>query len=138
LKSTDGRIPVIAGVTAEGTEVAALESQRAKAAGAPAGLLYPSHGWFRFGYQKGAPQDRYKVVFEKSSLPLILFQYPGNTKASYNLQTMLEIACQLGVFAMKNGVRNMRRGDVEIPIIPREYLELQTLSCHNEYLLHTI
>lgn len=94
--STDGRVPVIAGITGEGTEVAALEAQRAVEAGASAGLLYPSHGWLRFGYQKGAPQDRYRVVYEESGLPLILFQYPDVTKATYNLETMLDISAQPG------------------------------------------
>ncbi|RFU24993.1 hypothetical protein B7463_g11344, partial [Scytalidium lignicola] len=135
--STNGRVPVIAGITGEGTEVAALEAERAKAAGASAGLLYPSHGWLRFGYQPGAPQDRYRRVYEKSGLPLILFQYPDVTKATYNLQTMLDISALPGVFAMKNGVRNMRRWDVEIPIIRKERPELQILTCHDEYLLHT-
>ena len=49
--STEGRVPVIAGITGEGNKVAALEAERAKAAGAAAGLVYPSHGWLRFGYQ---------------------------------------------------------------------------------------
>lgn len=117
--------------------MAALEAQRAVEAGASAGLLYPSHGWLRFGYQKGAPQDRYRVVYEESGLPLILFQYPDVTKATYNLETMLDISAQPGVFAMKNGVRNMRRWDTEIPVIRRERPDLQILSCHDEYLLHT-
>ena len=69
VKSVDNKIPIIAGITGEGTEVAALEAKRAKEAGAQAGLLYPSHGWLRFGYQPGAPQDRYKVVYEVSKLP---------------------------------------------------------------------
>lgn len=94
----------------------------------PAGLLYPSHGWLRFGYQDGAPQDRYRVVYETSGLPLILFEYPDNTKATYNLQTMLNISAQPGVFAMKNGVRNMRRWDTKIPFIRRERPDLQILS----------
>lgn len=50
---------------------------------------------------------------------------------------MLDISAQPGVFAMKNGVRNMRRWDVEIPIIRHECPDLQILSCHDEYLLHT-
>lgn len=86
VKSVDNKVPIIAGITGEGTEVAALEAKRAKDAGAAAGLLYPSHGWLRFGYQPGAPQDRYKRVYEVSGLPLILFQYPDNTKATYSLQ----------------------------------------------------
>lgn len=134
-KSTS--VPIIAGITGEGTEVAALEAKRAKEAGASAGLLYPSHGWLRFGYQPGAPQDRYSRVYEVSGLPLILFQYPDNTHATYSLQTMIDIAKQPGVFAMKNGVRNMRRWDTEIPVIRKQCPDLQILSCHDEYLLHT-
>ncbi|RAI44863.1 dihydrodipicolinate synthase family protein [Rhodoplanes roseus] len=138
VKSTDGRVPVIAGITLEGTGVAAQEAKRAMKAGAKAGLLYPSHGWLRFGYQKGAPQDRYKAVYEESGLPLILFQYPDVTKATYNLDTLMEIAAQPGVFAMKNGVRNMRRWDTEIPVIRKANPDLQVLTCHDEYLLHTM
>src|ERR1700730_1422821 len=43
VKSVDGKIPVIAGITLEGTKVAALEAKRAVKAGAGARLLYPSH-----------------------------------------------------------------------------------------------
>jgi 4-hydroxy-tetrahydrodipicolinate synthase len=138
VKSTDGRVPVIAGITLEGTQVAAAEAKRAVEAGATAGLVYPSHGWLRFGYQKGAPQDRYRAIYEESGLPLILFQYPDATKATYSLETMLDIAAQPGVFAMKNGVRNMKRWDTEIPVIRRERPDLQILTCHDEYLLHTM
>lgn len=137
VKSVDNKIPIIAGITGEGTEVAAIEAKRAVDAGASAGLLYPSHGWLRFGYQPGAPQERYHRVYEYSKLPLILFQYPDNTKATYNLQTLLDISAQPGVFAMKNGVRNMRRWDTEIPVIRKERPNLTILTCHDEYLLHT-
>jgi len=137
-ESVGGRLPIIAGITLEGTKVAADEAKRAVKAGAAAGLVYPSHGWLRFGYQKGAPQDRYRAIHEESGLPLILFQYPDATKATYNLETQLEIAAQPGVFAMKNGVRNMKRWDTEIPVIRRERPNLQIFTCHDEYLLHTM
>ena len=137
-ESVGGRLPIIAGITLEGTMVAAEEAKRAVAAGASAGLVYPSHGWLRFGYQKGAPQDRYRAIHEESGLPLILFQYPDATKATYNLETQLEIAAQPGVFAMKNGVRNMKRWDTEIPVIRSERPNLQIFTCHDEYLLHTM
>lgn len=136
--STNGRIPVIAGITTEGNRTAAAEARRAVEAGAAAGLVYPCHGWLRFGYQDGAPQTRYQEIYEGSGLPLILFQYPDNTKASYNLDTQLELAGQEGVFATKNGVRNMRRWYTEIPALRAAYPELQILSCHDEYLLPTM
>lgn len=136
--STDGRVPVIAGITGEGTKVAVEESKRAVAAGAKAGLIYPSHGWLRFGFQKGAPQERYKAIYEEAGLDCILFQYPDVTKASYDLDTQLEIAGQEGVHWTKNGVRNMKRWDTEIPALREAHPDLTILSCHDEYLLHTI
>ncbi|RUQ98291.1 dihydrodipicolinate synthase family protein [Labedella endophytica] len=136
--SVEGRIPIVAGITGEGNKVAALEAKRAVDAGASAGLVYPSHGWLRFGFQQGAPQTRYQDIYDESGLPLILFQYPDNTKASYDLDTQLEIAGQEGVFAAKNGVRNMRRWYTEIPALRAAYPELQILSCHDEYLLPTM
>jgi 4-hydroxy-tetrahydrodipicolinate synthase len=138
VEAVDARVAIIAGITGEGTKVAALEAARAVENGAAAGLLYPNHGWLRFGFQPGAPQDRYRAVYEESGLPLILFQYPDATKASYDLQTQLEIAAQPGVFATKNGVRNMRRWDTEIPVLRAEHPDLQILTCHDEYLLHTM
>jgi 4-hydroxy-tetrahydrodipicolinate synthase len=138
VEAVDGATPIIAGITGEGTAVAAAEAVRAVDAGATAGLVYPSHGWLRFGFQPGAPQDRYRAIFETAGLPLILFQYPDATKASYDLPTQLEIAAQPGVFATKNGVRNMRRWDTEIPVLRAEHPDLQILTCHDEYLLHTM
>lgn len=137
-EAVDSRIPIIAGITLEGTRVAADEARRAVAAGASAGLIYPSHGWLRFGYQKGAPQDRYKAIHDASGLPMILFQYPDVTKATYDLETLLDIAALPGVIAMKNGVRNMRRWDREIPVFRRERPDVPVLTCHDEYLLHTM
>ncbi len=137
VEASDG-VPIIAGITGEGDKVAGLEAKRAADAGATAGLVYPSHGWLRFGYQDGAPQERYRIIAEESGLPLILFQYPDATKASYNLETQLEIAAQPGVFATKNGVRNMRRWDTEMPVLRAENPDLQILTCHDEYLLHTM
>src|SRR6476469_5330572 len=123
------QVAIGAGSTGEGTKVAVEDAQRAVAAGAKAALTYPSHGWLRFGYQDGAPQDRYRAIWEEAGLPQILFQYPDN---------QLEIAAQEGVFWTKNGVRNMRRWDTEIPVLRREFPDLQIFSCHDEYLLHTI
>ncbi|MGO1531496.1 MAG: dihydrodipicolinate synthase family protein, partial [Micrococcaceae bacterium] len=60
VEAVDNKVPIIAGITGEGTDVAAKEAKRAADAGAIGALVYPSHGWLRFGYQQGAPQERYK------------------------------------------------------------------------------
>lgn len=137
-EAIEGAVPIIAGITREGDALAAAEGKRAYEAGAVGALVYPCHGWLRFGYQPGAPQGRYKRIAEESGLQCILFQYPDATKCTYNLETQLEIAQQPGVVAIKNGVRNMRRWDTEIPVLRAEVPDLQILSCHDEYLLHTV
>ncbi|POX43286.1 dihydrodipicolinate synthase family protein [Streptomyces sp. Ru73] len=138
VEAVGDRVPVIAGITGEGTKTAALEARRAAEAGAIGALVYPSHGWLRFGFQPGAPQERYRAIHEESGLQCILFQYPDATKATYDLPTQLEIAAQPGVVATKNGVRNMRRWDTEIPVLRENFPQLQILTCHDEYLLHTM
>jgi 4-hydroxy-tetrahydrodipicolinate synthase len=135
--ATEGRIPIVAGITSEGNYVAGIEARNAKEAGASAGLVYPSHGWLRFGYQSGAPQSRYADIWAASGLPLILFQYPQATKATLDLATQIDILSQPYVFALKNGVRDMKRWDTEVPAIRKACPGKPILTCHDEYLLHT-
>jgi 4-hydroxy-tetrahydrodipicolinate synthase len=135
--ATEGKIPIISGITSEGNYVAGLEAKAAKEAGASAALIYPSHGWLRFGYQKGAPQKRYEDIWNASGLPQICFQYPQATKATLDLETQLDIMSKPYVFALKNGVRDMARWDVEVPIIRKRNPGKPILTCHDEYLIHT-
>ncbi|MFV0302022.1 MAG: dihydrodipicolinate synthase family protein [Paracoccus sp. (in: a-proteobacteria)] len=137
VEAVDGAIPIIAGITGEGTKVAAEEAKKCKEAGATGALVYPNHGWLRFGFQKGAPQTRYRAIWEESGLQCILFQYPATTKANYDLDTQLELATQEGVVATKNGVRDMKRWYTEIPELKKANPDLQILSCHDEWLLPT-
>jgi 4-hydroxy-tetrahydrodipicolinate synthase len=138
VEAVGNKVPIIAGITGEGTKVAALEAKRAKDAGATAALVYPNHGWLRFGYQPGSPKDRYKAIYEASGLQCILFQYPATTRANYDLKTQLEIAALPGVVATKNGVRDMKRWYTEIPTLRKEFPNLQILTCHDEWLLPTM
>ncbi len=116
-------LPVVAGITGEGTRVAEEEAKEKYDAGASAALVYPNHGWLRFGYQKGAPQTRYQAIAQ-SGLECILFQYPAATKANYDLDTQLEICAIEGVTATKNGVRDMKRWYNEIPAIKNAFPDI--------------
>ena len=139
VKSVDGKIPVIAGITLEGTKVAARggEARREGRRARPASSIRRTAGCAS-ATRRARRRTATARSIEESGLPLILFQYPDATKATYNLETQLEIAALPGVFAMKNGVRNMRRWDTEIPVVRRERPNLQILTCHDEYLLHTM
>ena len=130
-------LPVVAGITGDGTRVAEEEAQEKFDAGATGALVYPNHGGLRFGFQEGSPQDRYKAVAQ-SGLECILFQYPAATKANYDLKTQLDILAIEGVTATKNGVRDMKRWYNEIPEIKRQFPEIAVMSCHDEWLLPTM
>lgn len=71
--AVDNKIPIVAGITKEGTEVASEEAKRAVKAGASAGLLYPSHGWLRFGYQKELPRISTSRSMRQAVFPLFFF-----------------------------------------------------------------
>ena len=120
-------LPVVAGITGEGTRVAYEEAKQKYDAGATAALVYPNHGWLRFGHQKGAPKSRYEAVAQ-SGLECILFQYPASTKANYDLDTQLEICAIEGVTATKNGVRDMKRWYNEIPAIKNAFPDIAVMS----------
>ena len=138
VKAVGGRLPIIAGVVSEGTRVVAAEAKRAAKAGASGLLVYPSHSWLRFGYQKGAPQQRYAAIAEACGLPLVLFLYPEATKATYDLDTLLELCANPAVVAIKDGVRNMSRWDTETPVLRKAFPGLKIVTCQDEYLLHTM
>ncbi len=131
-------VHIVAGVSGEGTAVVAHEAKMAKDAGAHSVLLFPAASWTRFGYQRRAVADRYRAVYEESGLPIILFNWPNTTKATYSLDVLLEVCALDGVFAIKDGARDMIRWDVETPVIRKNFPDIQMLTCQDEFLLHTM
>ncbi|WP_026851840.1 dihydrodipicolinate synthase family protein [Glaciibacter superstes] len=129
---------IVAGVGGDGTRVVAREAELATEAGADSLLVFPSLAALRFGYQHGSIQDRYRAVWSASSLPITVFQFPNATKATYSLELLLELCAMDGVFAIKDGGRDMIRWDVETPIIRQHFPEIQMLTCQDEFLLHTM
>ena len=130
--------PIIAGVGGDGSRVVAREAKLAAEAGAEALLVFPGQSWLRFGYQDGAPQERYEAVAAASGLPLILFQFPNATKAAYSLDTILSL-CELdSVVAIKEGGRDMIKWDTQVPVIRDRFPDIAILTCQDEFLLHTM
>src|SRR5581483_3236194 len=64
--------------------------------------------------------------------------YPDVTKATYDLDTLLDLCTNPSVAAIKDGVRNMSRWDSETPAIRRTFPHIKILTCQDEYLLHTM
>jgi 4-hydroxy-tetrahydrodipicolinate synthase len=129
---------VVAGVIGDGTRLAAQEAERAAAGGADSLLVFPPPSATRFGFQPGSVQDRYKAVWAAAQLPMVAFQFPNVTKATFNLPLLLELCALDGVFALKDGARDMIRWDTEVPVLRENFPDLQILTCQDEFLLHTM
>ena len=138
VKSEFADLHVVAGVIGDGTRLAAQEAERAAAGGADSLLIFPPPSAIRFGFQPGSVQDRYKAVWAAAQLPMVAFQFPNVTKATFNLPLLLELCALDGVFALKDGARDMIRWDTEVPVLRENFPDLQILTCQDEFLLHTM
>lgn len=138
VKSEFSDLHVVAGVIGDGTQLAAVEAERAAEGGADSVLVFPPPSAVRFGFQPGSVQDRYRAVWSAAHLPIVAFQFPNVTKATFTLPLLLELCALDGVFALKDGARDMIRWDTEVPVIREQFPDLQILTCQDEFLLHTM
>lgn len=98
------RIPVIAGVYAEGTRIACKVAKQAAAKGAAALLVFPPNSLMFGG--NGRPElgvQFVKDVAAATSLPIVLFQYPLTTALSYHIDTIVQLCEQVdNIVAIKD------------------------------------
>src|ERR1700761_4960686 len=86
-----GRVPVVHGVYAEGSQEAARIARMAQAGGAQALLVFPP-GPFTLGHSTGMALEHLRWIAGASDLPLIVFQYPLATRQGYRIETLLRMA----------------------------------------------
>jgi len=131
-----GRVPVVSGICCEGVAEAQLHAKMARDAGAQALLLMPPHGWLRFGMQQ--PEnvvDYFQAVGEACGLDIVVHIYPAWTRASYNFETLRQLARLSHVKCMKIGTRDMNKYANDIRTVREADPEVTLLTCHDEYLL---
>lgn len=132
------RLPIITGVSAEGTLEAIEHVQDAEKAGAKGILLMPPHQWLRFGMKPEAPLSFFRDVAASTSCDIIVHLYPAWTKAFYPVDTRLAMLSIPNVVAIKDGTREMARYQRDVRRIKDEVPSASILTCHDEYLLPTM
>ncbi len=133
-----GRIPVISGVSAEGTVEAIQHAQAVEKAGGEGILLMPPHSWLRFGMQPQSTVQLFKDVAAAINISIIVHQYPKWTKPSYTTEQLLEMTQILNVVAIKIGTREMAQYEVDVRALKLHAPDTTILTCHDEYLLPTL
>lgn len=133
-----GKLPVITGVSAEGTIEAVQHAQMAEKAGAEGILLMPPHSWLRFGMQPESTVRFFRDVAHAVQIAIIVHQYPKWTKTSYTTDQLLQMAEIPNVVSVKIGTREMAQYEVDVRALKRHALDVSILTCHDEYLLPTL
>ncbi|WP_142333058.1 dihydrodipicolinate synthase family protein, partial [Bacillus sp. AFS073361] len=133
-----GRIPVISGVSAEGTIEAIQHAQAVEKAGGEGILLMPPHSWLRFGMQPESTVEFFKDVAAEINIGIVVHQYPTWTKSSYTTSQLLEMTEIPNVVAVKVGQRDMAQYEVDIRVLKKNAPDVALLTCHDEYLLPTL
>lgn len=137
-RTADGRVKIVSGVSAEGSDDAIDQALAAKEAGADAVLLMPPHHWLRFGRTSETAIGFFQDVAEGARIKIIVHQYPAWTKASYTLREMLELVQLPEVVSIKMGTRDMARWGYDYRALKAAAPRVSIVSCHDEYLLATL
>jgi 4-hydroxy-tetrahydrodipicolinate synthase len=131
-----GSLPVVSGICCEGIADAVEQAQLARRAGATALLVMPPHQWLRFGMkQPSNVVDYFTAIGKVSGLDLVVHVYPAWTRASYNFETLRQLAKLPWVKCMKLGTREMNKYARDVRTIRQASPEVSVLTCHDEYLL---
>ena len=113
-----GRIPIIAGTGANSTKEAIYLTQRAKDAGADAGLSVVPY--YNKPTQEGL-YEHYRSIAEAVALPLILYNVPGRTVADMSNDTILRLAQVPGIIGVKDATGNLDRAWDLIERAPKDF-----------------
>ena len=138
IESTNGRIPVIAGITLEGTKVAAEEAKRAVAAGRRCRPRLPVARLAALRLPEGraaGPLSRDLRGKRPAAHPL-----PVSGRDQGDLQPRDAARDRRAAGRVRDEERRAQHEALghRDPVIRRERPDLQILTCHDEYLLHTM
>lgn len=138
VQAARGRVPVVAGLLAEGVHPAVAIARRLEAAGADALLVMPPHHWLRFGKTIEESTAYVGGLARHTHLPFIIHEYPSATKAGYSSEELVAFGRIPNVVALKAGARNMAAYGAHINALRREAPHVTILTCHDEAMLPTL
>lgn len=106
VKTVAGRIPVIAGTGGNNTQRVIENTRLAKTLGADAALIVTPY------YNKPTQQglfEHYQAVHEACDLPIILYNVPGRTGVSLNIDTIARLAQLPRIIGIKDATPDLMR-----------------------------
>jgi 4-hydroxy-tetrahydrodipicolinate synthase len=104
VRTTSGRVPVVAGTGSNSTDMAIKYTKMAEIAGADGSLQVAPY------YNKPTQEGLFRhfaAIAESTSLPLILYNIPGRTSVTIDVETMARLAEVPNIVGVKDSTLSM-------------------------------
>ncbi len=134
-------VPVINGIYADGSHIAAKTARMATAGGASALLVFPPHS---IGHGSGQMRpemavSHFKTIADATDLPIIIFQYPFSIGYGYPTDTLLKICDAVpSVKAIKDGCYDAVAHERHIHVLQNLPRPVNVLSTHSPWLMASL
>jgi len=134
------RLPIVAGIYADGSFEAARLARMATRAGASALLVFPSQTLNMGGaLRPEMALAHFKHIADASDLPLIVFQYPAASNVQYPLETLLKlIEAVPTVRAIKDWCNDAMLHERHIQVLQGLPRPVNVLSTHSAWLMSSL
>ncbi len=115
IRVADKRVPVIAGTGSNNTLEALEYTNHAESSGADAALIVTPY------YNKPTQSGLYKhfkIIAEKTNIPIIIYNIPGRSVVDMNIETMIELSKIKNIIGVKDATNDLFR-----PLLTRKKMQ---------------
>src|SRR5271165_2380229 len=132
------RLPLIAGIWADGSLEAARIARMASEQGAAALLVFPPAP-FTLGQTREMAVAHFKRIADATDLPLIVFQYPLATGQGYPRDTLLQMVEEVpSIRAIKDWAGNVPQHEMHVRLLQGLPRPVNVLTTHSAWLLSSL
>tara|TARA_B100001057_G_C22858673_1_gene953620 strand:+ start:59 stop:931 length:873 start_codon:yes stop_codon:yes gene_type:complete len=106
IRVTDKRVPIIAGTGSNNTLEAIEYTNHAEKVGANAALIVTPY--YNKPTQSGL-YNHYKLIAEKTNIPIIIYNIPGRSVVDMDIKTMIELSRIKNIIGVKDATNDLFR-----------------------------
>ena len=134
------RLPVVNGVYADGSHLAARVAKAAERGGASCLLVFPPNSMAMGGQLRPEMAlAHFRTIAEATDLPIILFQYPLATGLNYPFETLLQLAAEVPqIRAIKDWCADPSLHERNIRTLQTLPRPVTVLSTHSSWLMSSL
>jgi 4-hydroxy-tetrahydrodipicolinate synthase len=133
-----GRVPLVNGIWADGSQEAARLARMAAEGGASALLVFPPAP-FALGQSPQMAIAHFKRIADATDLPLIVFQYPLAGGQGYPKDTLLKLVGEvLSIRAIKDWIGNVPHHEWHVRTLQNLPRPVNVLTTHSAWLLPSL